>query len=439
MNVQNTSTKQIPLGLRTDNLQSYTVFIAERSGSDIILAKQYLNAFEFKIIGQTTDYESVVSSIISTSQLVDFVFLGYYVSGKVTLPLIQAIRSHSPDTKIVFLVDELYREEATKKLTQLSLNSIINKPVTRTQMVEVLARLLNRKELLPKFIDTNAPKKGGTLNFNELSIPPLPEVTNKIIMFELDPVGGSDKLEQIILPDKGISADILRVANSAFFGRSGKVQNLKEAITLLGLKSIKNIAMLQAKRAINKDLIKEPIFKKVLFEKQILASLVAFDMCHPLGLKNLKEQIFTPSNFLNSGMLILALNRVNDYRILLAEHLKTGKEIKVLEQEKFGISSKDVGLYVFKAWNMPAKILEVMKNSAFDKEQMLVVNDLDRIIRLGDIAARMLLGFPISDEDLEISKLILEHYKADSNLLENFGGDYFETIKSHPYFDLLNS
>ncbi len=438
MIVQNTSTGQIPLGLRTDNMQSYTVFIAERSGSDIILAKQYLNAFEFKIIGQTTDYESVVSTITATSQLIDFVFLGYYVSGKVTLPLVQEIRKHSPETRIVFLVDELYKEEATRKLTEISVKSIINKPVTRTQMVEVLARLLNRKELLPKFVDTNAPKKTATFNFNELSIPPLPEVTNKIIMFDLDPVGGSEKLEQIILPDKGLSADILRVANSAFYGRSGKVQNLKEAITLLGLKSIKNIAMLQTKKAINKDLSKEPIFKKILFEKQILASLVAFDLCFPLGLKNLKEQIFTPSNFLNSGMLILALNRVSDYRVLLAEHLKTGKEIRHLEQEKFGISSKDVGLYVFKAWNMPAKILEVMKNSSFDKEQMLIVNDLDRIIRLGDIVSRLLLGFPVSDEDLEISKMILEHYKADPSLLENFGEEYYETIKSHPYFDLLN-
>ncbi len=305
MIVQNTSTGQIPLGLRTDNMQSYTVFIAERSGSDIILAKQYLNAFEFKIIGQTTDYESVVSTITATSQLIDFVFLGYYVSGKVTLPLVQEIRKHSPETRIVFLVDELYKEEATRKLTEISVKSIINKPVTRTQMVEVLARLLNRKELLPKFVDTNAPKKTATFNFNELSIPPLPEVTNKIIMFDLDPVGGSEKLEQIILPDKGLSADILRVANSAFYGRSGKVQNLKEAITLLGLKSIKNIAMLQTKKAINKDLSKEPIFKKILFEKQILASLVAFDLCFPLGLKNLKEQIFTPSNFLNSGIFPL--------------------------------------------------------------------------------------------------------------------------------------
>ncbi|MCB1176299.1 MAG: HDOD domain-containing protein, partial [Leptospiraceae bacterium] len=237
--------------------------------------------------------------------------------------------------------------------------------------------------------------------------------------------------------DKGLSADILRVANSAYYGRSGKIKTLKDAITLLGLKLIKNIAIVQTKRAMHKNLGKDPVFKKVLIEKQILTSLIAFDISTPLGLKNLRDQVFTPANFLNAGMTIFALNRTEEYKKLLELHLAKKVEITEIESKAYGLSSKDIGLYVFKIWNMPEPIIDVMKNHGFKLDQLETVSDLDRLVRLGDILSRKMMELPVFEEEEEILKKIFEKYGAGEELLEAFGEDYFDMIQSHPFFEML--
>ena len=92
--------------------------------------------------------------------------------------------------------------------------------------------------------------KKHAVKLEELNVPPLPSVAHKVLLFEGDTVSGSSELEQIILPDKSICADILRMANSAYYARAKKIQTIKDAITLLGLKTIKNIVMLQSKKYI---------------------------------------------------------------------------------------------------------------------------------------------------------------------------------------------
>lgn len=62
-------------------------------------------------------------------------------------------------------------------------------------------------------------------------IPPLSLVVTNVIRFDhADPDASIESLQQLIAPDKGITAEILKIVNSALYGRSGKIKTLKEAI-----------------------------------------------------------------------------------------------------------------------------------------------------------------------------------------------------------------
>ena len=52
------------------------------------------------------------------------------------------------------------------------------------------------------------------------------------------------KIEEILRHDPGLSANVLRLANSAYFGLSKKVVSLKQAVMLLGLKRFAQTASL---------------------------------------------------------------------------------------------------------------------------------------------------------------------------------------------------
>jgi len=52
-----------------------------------------------------------------------------------------------------------------------------------------------------------------------------------------------DEIVEIMRHDPGLATNVLRLANSAFFGVPGKVGNLKQAVTLLGVKRFAQIAV----------------------------------------------------------------------------------------------------------------------------------------------------------------------------------------------------
>ncbi|MFO1525423.1 MAG: HDOD domain-containing protein [Turneriella sp.] len=69
---------------------------------------------------------------------------------------------------------------------------------------------------------------------------PLPTIVAQVIGFDANnPKNSAADLEKLIVPDKAISAGLLRVSNSAFYGRSGKVKILRDALAVLGIKATK--------------------------------------------------------------------------------------------------------------------------------------------------------------------------------------------------------
>jgi hypothetical protein len=67
------------------------------------------------------------------------------------------------------------------------------------------------------------------IQFDESKIPPLPAVAARVMQFDPgSPNSSIATLERIISPDQGISAELLRVSNSAYYGRSGSIKTLRD-------------------------------------------------------------------------------------------------------------------------------------------------------------------------------------------------------------------
>jgi HD-like signal output (HDOD) protein len=78
---------------------------------------------------------------------------------------------------------------------------------------------------------------------NVSALSTLPEVTTRIITTVEDPRSSAGQLHKIIAHDPSLSARILKVVNSAFYGVSGQIGSVERAIVLLGLTAVKNIAV----------------------------------------------------------------------------------------------------------------------------------------------------------------------------------------------------
>ncbi|MDZ7870213.1 MAG: HDOD domain-containing protein [Rheinheimera sp.] len=84
------------------------------------------------------------------------------------------------------------------------------------------------------------------LRNNVLVLPTLPEIAVRVRQAADDPDINLHAMAEVIALDPALAARMLKVANSAFLGRSIKVNTLNQAVTRIGLFQVKNIATAMA-------------------------------------------------------------------------------------------------------------------------------------------------------------------------------------------------
>jgi HD-like signal output (HDOD) protein len=70
------------------------------------------------------------------------------------------------------------------------------------------------------------------------SFPGMPGTAVKLLGLIDDPAMRVSQIEEILRHDPGLTANVLRLANSAYFGIPSKVGSIRQAVILLGLKRL---------------------------------------------------------------------------------------------------------------------------------------------------------------------------------------------------------
>lgn len=84
------------------------------------------------------------------------------------------------------------------------------------------------------------------LHTNLLVLPTLPEIAVRVRQAADDPEINLNSMAEVIALDTALAARMIKIANSAFMGRTVKVTTLNQAVTRIGLSQVKNIATAMA-------------------------------------------------------------------------------------------------------------------------------------------------------------------------------------------------
>jgi HD-like signal output (HDOD) protein len=427
----NSTTTTTPLGINLKSLIPYNVFIISSKISDGKLLKQFLQSDMFNILDNQINTEIGIQEFINKQVIVDIVCVSQETN-KESLEIIKTIKEIKNNV-IIVLFSHHITKEMIREVQSQGVNSLIIKPFSRSQLYEKFAGILGRTDLISKKILLSV--NNVEIDPNKISIPPIPSVMMDILNFnENDPNVGSIQIERIINPDKALTLDIIKIANSAFYGRSGSINNLKDAITLLGMKTIKNLVILQSKKKFMVSFAGE-IFDRHLTKLPILSSLIAQDLIFPFGLQKLQSGLFTNCMLRKIGMIILAQNFPKKYQRVL-ERLEDGiYDLYSIEKEEIHLDSKEISVKVFKHWKFPKNLQDMILSQNFPLEAIATVNDIDRVALLAEILGKRLMGIPTTDFEQKMEMELFEFYKASEKVRGAFNEFYFETIKEHPYFN----
>jgi putative nucleotidyltransferase with HDIG domain len=228
------------------------------------------------------------------------------------------------------------------------------KPCEPAVLVQTLTRLLDQTELLS---DPRLKSLVSQMRF----LPSLPEFYVEL-MREMQTENASiEHISQIIGRDPGISAKILQLVNSAFFGVPRHVSTPDEAVMFLGLETVKAIVLsLHLFASFDRAKVKAFDLRK-LWQHSWSASLLAKKVCLA-GSRDLKkaEQAFTAGLLHDIGKLVLAANLPDSFQQALA--MARNPSVSLLEAERatFGATHAEVGAYLLALWGIPQPVVEAV-------------------------------------------------------------------------------
>ena len=187
----------------------------------------------------------------------------------------------------------------------------------------------------------------------------LPEVVIKIN--ELIDSGDTtnSELEQTVLNDPALTAKMLKFANSAYFGFPKKVETVSNAISLIGHRELRNLALASSVtsvfKGISSDLVDMESFWHHSVSVGVIARLLANDI-------NSRERMFIAGLLHGIGKLIL----FSQFPVESAKILSTTKQdedaIIFAERQVFGFTYAELSAEFLNEWSLPVSIWKIVES-----------------------------------------------------------------------------
>jgi len=192
------------------------------------------------------------------------------------------------------------------------------------------------------------------------SFPGMPFTASKILLLGRDPDFGTSEIEDILKYDPGLTANILKLTNSAYFGLASPVSSLRQACMLLGWKRILQLAMTMCMST----LMKKPVPgydlpHGELWRHSVAASVAAEALVRFLSLED-ADEAFTAALLHDIGKFVLG-NCVREDLEKIKEMVAKGLSFEVAEYIVLGMNHAHVGGRILKNWSLPPKLVGAVR------------------------------------------------------------------------------
>jgi len=206
------------------------------------------------------------------------------------------------------------------------------------------------------------------------------------------------QIEGILRQDAGLTANLLRLANSAYFGIPSKVGSVRQAVVLLGLKRLVQMVIAACTSAImDQSVPGYDLPAGELWRHSLAVSVAAEGLARELKV-NATEEIFTAALLHDVGKLILGQFVRDDYG-KIETALAQGLAFEAAESIVLGTDHAAVGAEVLSKWSLPAGIVHAVRWHHAPEKAERVDTMLD-VVHVANVLCLM-IGIGVGREGLQ--------------------------------------
>lgn len=189
----------------------------------------------------------------------------------------------------------------------------------------------------------------------------MPSFCEQAISSLKDPNADFTRVAEVVKYDPGMTANILRIANSAYFGMPNSVTSLKEAFVRIGTKKLLQIIVANGIASrLNRPMPGYELQPDELLSHSIWVAVASEEFCLELQLP-IPDTLFTAGLLHDMGKVVLDDFVKRDIEKIMDASKKQEQTFDIAERTVLGLNHADVGAMIIEHWGLPKELVDAAK------------------------------------------------------------------------------
>ncbi len=210
-------------------------------------------------------------------------------------------------------------------------------------------------------MSTPDPQRIKKITEKVIGLPTLPTVVSKMIDMVDNPKTSAGSLAGLISTDQALTARILKLANSAYYGFSREISTVNMAIVVMGFNSVKEMGLSLSVFDMFKDLPDSESFDISQYWQHSIGCGVAAKLMTKKYRHNLAGETFVAGLLHDAGKVILHQYMPKEYSEIQRLH-KDNADLISVENEILGADHGQIGSWLSDKWRLPVSISDIINN-----------------------------------------------------------------------------
>lgn len=253
----------------------------------------------------------------------------------------------------------------------------------------------------------------------ELTTPPT--ILQAVLDLINSPDSSAKELSEVILKDPGLTARVLRMANSSFYAYYKKITTVNQAVMVMGINAVKYfILSITVLNQLNTQREKSKINVKQLWTHFLEVASASKNLAASIGYK-MPEEAYVAGILHDVGIVLLEREFPDEYLKVL-QLAARGKALNKAEREIFGVDHQEIGGYLTNYWNMPQIISDsITTHHPTSENEIAAMSEVSKIVALANCIASVpfeeLKNRPNAEQKLHLLNALSNDLKINSDTL----------------------
>ena len=253
---------------------------------------------------------------------------------------------------------------------------------------------------------------------DDVKLPSLPTIALRIIDAIKTEDADMAELAKIVSSDPALASRILKISNSSFYALPQKIDTIQKAVTVLGTKALKNIALsFVIAKTMRTD--SNNGFNHEFFWKRAVTAAVAADIIANI-IKQKSDDTFIMSLLQDIGIIILYLSMPKEYAKVFEEKYASSTNIVEAEKKIFGYDHQEVGTKILEKWGLPETIYTPIQYHHHSKNIPSEIEIKARVLGMADQISSVYHGSQCAKKFVDVTAAMEQLYgltEKDTNRL----------------------